>query len=329
MADVSLVCVREDAWKADLLADALERYGFAVCRSATVFEDFQGYAAVIVLLSPGAARSELVMGTASRAIDWGKLIPVFVNLCALPDCLSGVALHDLSMWDGQGEDAVVKAIAYHAQRLSGQPGRPVLGAPSQRQVAPRLALDTYAAPQAYIEPPRAAPNYGFGQDYAPVHQEPAYEEPVWGRERAPYTPPTPYFVAAAHNEMDYAPPAHAGYHRPVDSYVAASVANDAAQRRAYFMERAAFMDAPRAPNDYAHEPPEETPPPPRQRRPLSGLFTVFVSALALIGTAWVEEARTREIEILRATPAEATAVLTTPADIDLTSLPRERLVPRR
>ncbi|MDX2235765.1 MAG: hypothetical protein NW200_14795 [Hyphomonadaceae bacterium] len=347
MADVSLVCVREDAWKADLLSEALERYGFTVCRSASVFEDFQGYAAVIVLFSPGAARSDLVMQTASRAMDWGKLIPVFVNLCRLPDCLSGVALHDLSAWDGRGEDAVVKAIAYHAQRLSGAAGKPVLAPPVVRAPAPPLALEPYAhAPQAWIEPPHATPNYGYEAPYAPspygddhryaaqgyqapydapapapVHEQPYQHafsptpsEPAWrtpqfarDRQQTGYTPPPPYFVATAHNEMEhYAPPPAAGA-RALGAHVAVSPNEDAAQRRAYFMQRAAF--------DHTHQP-DEPVTPPRQRRPLSGLFTVVISALALLGTAWVEEARTREVQILRATPAEATAILTTPTAID-------------
>ena len=113
----------------ELLAGALERYGFSVCRSASVFEDPHGYAAIIVLLSPGAARSELVMGAAQRAMDYGKLVPVFVNLCRLPDRLAGVALHDLSAWDGHEDDPVVQAIAYHVQRTAGLPGRPDLGPP--------------------------------------------------------------------------------------------------------------------------------------------------------------------------------------------------------
>ena len=141
MADISLVCMREDGYRADQLASALERYGFSVCRSASVFEDFHGYGAVIVLLSPGAARSELVMGTAQRAMDYGKLIPVFVNLCRLPDRLSGVALHDLSAWDGAEDDHVVQAIAYHAQRLAGLPGKPELGPPPTRT----MLQDSYGA----------------------------------------------------------------------------------------------------------------------------------------------------------------------------------------
>lgn len=310
MADISLVCMREDAWKADLLSEALARYGFTVCRSASVFEDFGGYAAVVVLLSPGASRSELVMQTAARAMDWGKLIPVFVNLCHLPDRLSGVAMHDLSAWDGRAEDAVVKAIAYHAQRLAGLTGRPQLAASQARAPSPQLYLDT---PTAYLEPPQATPNYEYdygAYDNAPPH---GYEEPRYER---PYIPPAPYFVAAAHNELDRR------YVRPIEPSIAVSPNSDAARRRASMMERPSFAETPRGISiDHA---PDEPDPRPRQRRPSSSLFTVVISAVALMGMAWVEEARTREVEILRATPAQATAILTTPAVIDTAAAPRER-----
>jgi hypothetical protein len=344
MAEISLVCVREDTWKADLLSDALLRYGFSICRSASVFEDTQGYAAVIVLLSPGAARSELVMQTAARALDRGKLIPVFVNLCHLPDRLTGVAMHDLSQWDGQAEDRVVTAIAYHAQRMAGLSGKPALGAPSGRLVGPQatnIPLPGYfeAPQQAYLEQPRATPNYAYDPyqaEYQAFHQanhhlnqlqigfqdNASYEPYDQGQQNRTYQPPEPYFVATAHNELDaYQMPAQPGYVSPLDARIAASV-SEAAQRRTYFMERAAFADS-RAAVEYAQDGDPE--PPPRQRRPPSSVFTVMISVLALMGMAYMEEARTREIQIFRATPAEATAILTTPAGIDLTATPRQEI----
>lgn len=141
MVEIALICVREDNDAAENLSAALGRFGFSVCRSASVFEDFRGYAAVIVLLSPGAARSDLVIETAGRAHDWGKLIPAFVNLCRLPDQFAMLAMHDLSHWDGSGEDPVVEAIAYHAHRLAGLSGKPVMGWASPPAPPARPALD--------------------------------------------------------------------------------------------------------------------------------------------------------------------------------------------
>ena len=338
MADVSLVCVREDAWKADLLAAALERYGFTVCRSASVFEDFSGYAAVVVLLSPGAARSDLVMGTAARALDWGKLIPVFVNLCHLPDRLAGVALHDLSAWGGDGEDPVVKAIAFHAQRLAGLPGRPGLGpdrsprrlAQEQVQQLPDYGYQ-HQQPQIGYEPmhvqnhPSHAPQ-SYGQMHAyiapPQHEPYDYEA---NYRRGYNGPRETYFVAAAHNELEhYAYAPQDAYVQALDVQVSVSP-NDAARRRAYFMDaQSSFTDSPRSTLDYGYDEPA-----PRQRRPMPGLFSVIFSAVALMSMAWVEEARTREVVVLHATPAVATAELTSPASVDPSELTPAELADAR
>lgn len=305
MSDISLVCMREDAYRADQLAGALERYGFSVCRSASVFEDFQGYAAVVVLLSPGAARSELVMGTAERAMDYGKLIPVFVNLCRLPDRLAGVPLHDLSAWDGAEDDRVVQAIAYHAQRLAGLPGRPDLGPPTQRRA---LLEDSSSQRQPRI-------SYEPGPSWEPQYDyhEPAHE---------------PRFVATAYNEID----SYGGYDagqdgsvlRAIDEHVIVSP-NDHGQRQQYRdYERSYFQ--PTHTVSYAYE--EEDAPQPR-RRPLPSILTVLVCAMALMGTAWFEEARTREVAVLEPTQAVATADLSSPSVADPGDTPRKRVETRR
>jgi hypothetical protein len=297
--------MREDAFRADQLASALERYGFSVCRSASVFEDFQGYAAVIVLLSPGAARSELVMGTAERAMDYSKLIPVFVNLCRLPDRLAGVPLHDLSAWDGEHDDHVVQAIAYHAHRLAGLPGRPDLGPPTQR----RAQLEDFSnqrQPRISYDPsPSWEPQYGYN--------EPAHE---------------PRFVSASYNESySYSGYGGGSILQAIDEHVVVSP-NDHSQRqqrdyqyrdqeRSYFSSQTI---------DYSYDEPEE---PPRRRRPLPSILTMVVCAMALMGTAWFEEARTREVAQLSPTPAAATADLSSPSVADPGDTPRKRIETRR
>lgn len=318
MADISLVCMREDAYKADQLAGALERYGFSVCRSASVFEDFQGYGAVIVLLSPGAARSDLVMGTAQRAMDYGKLIPVFVNLCRLPDRLAGVALHDLSQWDGAEDDRVVQAIAYHAQRLAGLPGRPELGPPSARA----MLQDAH--------PARHTPRISYDPHYGQSHESQAYTQHYeaphdsrndWHAPQHGYAQPSyePHFVAAAHNEMDrYGGYDHGSVLSAVDEYVAVTPNERGyGQQRDY--DRAYFQSATTI--DYHYDEPEQ--PQFAPRRPLPSIVTVVLCACALMGTAWFEEARTREVAQL--VPAVATADLSSPSTTDPGDTLRKRI----
>jgi hypothetical protein len=307
MADVSLVCMREDGYKADLLAGALERYGFSVCRSASVFEDFGGYAAVIVLLSPGAARSELVMGTAQRAMDWGKLIPVFVNLCRLPDKMAGVAMHDLSAWDGAEDDPVVQAIAYHLHRSAGLPGRPDLGPPAPRHVLPDQGA--YRQPQIGYEPsPNWQPQEDYG--YAAQHRE-------------------PYFVATAYNQVEHYDSygADEAYLPAIDEPVNVTPNEEPQYGYGYRpqrdYDRSYFQSATTIDHSY-----EDPAPAPVRRRPLPSIFTVLICAMALMGTAWFEEARTREVAQLTAKPAEATALLSDPSVADPGETPRKRVAGR-
>ena len=327
MADISLVCMREDAYKADQLAGALERYGFSVCRSASVFENFQGYGAVIVLLSPGAARSDLVMATAQRAIDYGKLIPVFVNLCRLPDRLAGVALHDLSQWDGAEDDRVVQAIAYHAQRLAGLPGRPELGPPS----AHAMLQDSHPArhtPRISYDPqPDQSFGHGYGaqfhggQSYGHAYEAPRDSRNEWHSPQHGYAQPSyePHFVAAAHNELDR----YGGYDHgdsvlsAVDEFVAVTP-NEHGYRQQRDYDRAYFQSTT---IDYHYDEPEE--PQYAPRRPLPSILTVVLCAFALMGTAWFEEARTREVAQL--VPAVATADLSSPTTADPGDTLRKRI----
>lgn len=308
MADVSLVCMREDAFKADQLAGALERYGFSVCRSASVFEDFGGYAAVIVLLSPGASRSDLVMSTAQRAMDYGKLIPVFVNLCRLPDRLVGVAMHDLSAWDGSEDDSVVQAIAYHVHRNAGLPGRPDFGYPSQRQAMLEQSA-AYRQPRIGYEPSQSWEPQGYDQGYGNQGYDYGSQQ---SRE--------PYFVATAYNQIEHYPDygADDSYLAAVDTPVNVAPSDQHGRYRPEREQERTYF-SPATTIEYGYEEPEAS----RPRRPLPSIFTVLICALALMGTAWMEEARTREIAQL--TMATPTAELSSPSVADPGDTPRKRV----
>jgi hypothetical protein len=200
MAEIALIHVRDDNAKAEALSHALQRYGFSVCRSASVFQDFRSYCAVLVLLSPGAANSTLIMETAARAMDWGKLIPVFVSLCKLPEKLTMVKMHDLTTWEADPEDAVVQTIAYHAHRLAGLSGKPdymVGAAPVDPATLPPLAVKPqHTAPIAIAQNPsppvtpmpRAQPAW---QPHASIQPQAARNDYGWQHQAAPQPQPIP------------------------------------------------------------------------------------------------------------------------------------------
>jgi hypothetical protein len=275
MANIALICVREDSRAADDLTAALSRYGFGVCRSASVFEDLRGYAAVVVLLSPGAASSELVIGTAGRAQHWGKLVPVFVNLCHLPQEFAMLAMHDLSHWDRDAEDPVVQAIAYHCHRLAGLPGKPEMNwdAPAPR---PALSDGGHGSRRAigymhnadFVPPP---PHHGLQSPW----QDPSHYAP------APQGFAVPGGLLAA---IDDAAPEWDGGYVPAPHFTQSGADRRRNQNRATYILHASIEE------DAA---PLETVPAGARRRNFffSAVVATFVGAGALLGLAVLEEGR--------------------------------------
>lgn len=118
MRVAALLTVREDRKPADQLTALLESQGLTVDRSATALESPADFEAAIVLFSPAAVRSSLLLWAAKQALDCHKLVPVFVSLAALPRAFSRMPIHDLSEWSGDQEHTAITAIQRHLTRLS-------------------------------------------------------------------------------------------------------------------------------------------------------------------------------------------------------------------
>lgn len=201
MDDAALVFVREDGAAAERLAVALERAGVTVCRSASVFEDPQGYGAVVALFSPAAVRSRLVMDAALRAREEGRLVAVFIGLCPLPQAFSGIAMHDLSSWGGNADDAVVTAVAQQIRR-----------ARAVRSTKATLERGLGGA-RAYDEEPQGleAPEYYTAPEDYPIEQRPTFGASYTN------TAPSPSF---GFSPPRVTPNAYPGYEDPRPSFTA-------------------------------------------------------------------------------------------------------------
>ncbi len=166
MRVAALLTVREDRKAADQLTSLLEGQGLTVDRSATALESPADFEAAIVLFSPAAVRSSLLLWAAKQALDCHKLVPVFTSLAALPRAFSRMPIHDLSEWAGDHDHSAITAIQRHLARLSrvrsdgaalGQVGRggralsqepqvPILAAPEDEEP------DLLQAPQTCFPP---------------------------------------------------------------------------------------------------------------------------------------------------------------------------------
>jgi hypothetical protein len=169
--------------------------------------------------------------------------------------------------------------------------------------------------QAWVQPPHNAwgdqsmhqPRYDLEANYGRgFSQQPA---------RLGYAPA---YISASHNELN-APPIDHNF-PALDGRIGVGH-SDAARRRAYFMDNTQSSFTSSHATSYAYEEERDTRP---RSRPLPPFFTVVLCAVALMGTAWFEEARTRELP--RAIPAEATAELSAPVAVDVSDTPRERIV---
>lgn len=118
MRVAALLTVRDDRKTADQLSALLESQGLAVDRSATALESPADFEAAIVLFSPAAVRSSLLLWAAKQALDCHKLVPIFTSLAALPRAFSRMPIHDLSEWAGNPDHSTITAIQRHLTRLS-------------------------------------------------------------------------------------------------------------------------------------------------------------------------------------------------------------------
>lgn len=155
MRAAALLTVREDRKAADQLTSLLEGQGLIIDRSATALESPADFEAAIVLFSPAAVRSSLLLWAAKQALDCHKLIPVFTSLAALPRAFSRMPIHDLSEWAGDDDHSAITAIRRHLARLSrvrsdgaaleqvGRAGRAFANEPP----APILAPPTFNEPE--------------------------------------------------------------------------------------------------------------------------------------------------------------------------------------
>lgn len=165
MRVAALLTVREDRKPAEQLTALLEDQGLSVDRSATALESPADFEAAIVLFSPAAVRSSLLLWAAKQALDCHKLVPVFVSLAALPRAFSRMPIHDLSEWSGDHDHTAISAIKRHLARLSrvrsdgaalGQVGRMGRAFDNEPQV-PILATPEFEEPDFHQEPQACFP----------------------------------------------------------------------------------------------------------------------------------------------------------------------------
>lgn len=172
MADVLIVCVREDEPQAKALADMFEAAGFSIGGAPSSDGALRSSGAGIVVWSQASIRSRPFLDAAQRVINANKAVVASLIDPPPPSSIGESPAFDLSRWSGDPNDPSLDPLFFAVDRMVNA-ARAGVGA------APRDTHD-YDPPAQRSAPVRAEP--------PPRRQEPQYRAPP------PPEPPQSYRV---------------------------------------------------------------------------------------------------------------------------------------
>lgn len=167
MADVLIVCVREDEPQAKALADMFEAAGFSIGGAPSSDGALRSSGAGVVVWSQASIRSRPFLDAAQRVINADKAVVASLIEPPPPSSIGSSPAFDLSRWDGDPNDPSLDPLFFAVDRMVNA-ARAGVGA-AQRET------------RDYDPPPTRAP---IRAEPPPRRQEPAYRAP------APEPPPS-------------------------------------------------------------------------------------------------------------------------------------------
>lgn len=149
MADVLIVCVREDEPRAKALAEMFEAAGFSIGGAPGSDGALRSSGAGLVVWSQASIRSRPFLDAAQRVINAEKAVVASLIEPPPPSSIGDSPVFDLSRWDGDPNDPSLDPLFFAVDRMVNS-ARAGVGAATQAE--PR----GYQAPPAYDPPPRAS-----------------------------------------------------------------------------------------------------------------------------------------------------------------------------
>ncbi len=146
MADVLIVCVREDEPQAKALAEMFEAAGFSIGGAPSSDSALRSSGAGLVVWSQASIRSRPFLDAAQRVINAEKAVVASLIEPPPPSSIGDSPVFDLSRWDGDPNDPALDPLFFAVDRMVNT-ARASVGAS-----APQAA-----SPAAYEPPPRPAP----------------------------------------------------------------------------------------------------------------------------------------------------------------------------
>lgn len=159
MADVLIVCVREDEPQAKALADMFEAAGFSIGGAPSNDAALRSSGAGVVVWSQASIRSRPFLDAAQRVINAGKAVVASLIEPPPASSIGDSAAFDLSRWDGDPNDPSLDSLFFAVDRMVNAARAAVGASPTQpAAAAPAPAYDPPPPPQrAAPKPARAAP----------------------------------------------------------------------------------------------------------------------------------------------------------------------------
>lgn len=170
MADVLIVCVREDEPQAKALADMFEAAGFSIGGAPSSDGALRSSGAGVVVWSQASIRSRPFLDAAQRVINANKAVVASLIDPPPPSSIGESPAFDLSHWDGDPNDPSLDPLFFAVDRMVNAARAGVGGgqresrdydppprqrsAPIRAEPPPRRQEPVYRAP-----PPEPAPSY--------------------------------------------------------------------------------------------------------------------------------------------------------------------------
>lgn len=147
MADVLIVCVREDEPQAKALAEMFEAAGFSIGGAPSNDAALRSSGAGVIVWSQASIRSRPFLDAAQRVINAEKAVVASLIEPPPPSSIGSSPAFDLSHWDGDPNDPSLDPLFFAVDRMVNT-ARASVGAPIRQEEYP----DPAPAP-----PPRTAP----------------------------------------------------------------------------------------------------------------------------------------------------------------------------
>lgn len=159
MADVLIVCVREDEPQAKALAEMFEAAGFSIGGAPSSDGALRSSGAGVIVWSQASIRSRPFLDASQRVINAGKAVVASLIEPPPPSSIGDSPAFDLSEWDGDPNDPSLDPLFFavdrmvNATRAAVGAAAPAADAPAYEPPPPPRAPRKSAPPQ----PSRAAP----------------------------------------------------------------------------------------------------------------------------------------------------------------------------